>query len=390
MAKIKDFEKARKKRLKKRNIRRLSILAAICGIVLLAIGIRNLLSEIPVINMIKTNISLQKQTGEFPIELLGIQQFGLLEIKNNIAVFSETNLYVFDSDGKQVLKTVHGLNDPRYMAFGDEIIYYKPGSSIIHRQSIYGKKTTLDTQKRIVDISVVQNKYIAVASQSEQYISWIEVYDKNEEIVYRMKIDGNEMVSSISFTNDHQGVMFVTYSSENGNIISRVAAYNFNGKLIFSKSIEDILVYSAEYHGNSIFLIADDRTIKLSSSGENLAEYSYENKTLTKFDNTNRNSVVLILSDYGKNKSSTIINLNQQCTVQTASTVSERLQDMYIYGNTEYVLTDSHIIWYSSKGEEQGRITLNDKGLDFIILNGQAYVLSGNQLHSFELKSEEM
>lgn len=384
-----DFEKARRKRSRKRAIKRFSIMAAICGLILVAFAMKNLLSGVPVWGMLKSNFTLMGKNTNFPISLPENKYYGLDKINNNLLIKSETNLIVMDNSGNEVLKTAHGQNDPIYKVVGNDILYYTTNSKYVTIQSIYGSSRRVDVENTIVDAELSKDGSVAIAGYSSSNSSVVEIYKPGQEKwVFRWH-DSSYIVTHVTFTPDLKGVLLTMIDTRDGIFHSKIQRYNLSSKdIVFEIEVEGTLIHSVQYHGNNnIIAVGDNKSIVFDTNGKMLSEYDYNSKPLQDFNNTEQNGVVLLFSNYGANEDSSIVVLDNEFKVLMAIDSSQKINSMYVSKNTEYLMTDSELKWYNNKGNLLGTMSIPENTTYFKVIDNYGYFLAVDNIEKLPIKS---
>ena len=386
-----DFEKARKKRARKRTIKRLSIMAAICGLILVLFALKNLLSDVPVWGIIKSNFTIKNGNNNFPITLADTEFYGLGKIKNNLIVKSDTDMIVYDESGNPLLTVAHGQNDPIYEIVDGDILYFSQNTKFVTVQKLYGSERKVDVDFMVADAALAKDGKVAIAGFTNTNSSVVEVYKPGEEKwVFRWH-DVNFFITDVIFTPDLKGVILTMVDTRNGELYTKIQRYNLNEKdPVFEMEFDNTLVFSLEYHGNnSIIAVGDNRCISFDTKGEILGEYSYTNKPLVDFDNTEQNGAVLLLANYGANEDTSLVTLDSNCVPLMAVDTTEKVVSLKVSKNNEYLLTDSGLKWYNNKGNLIGEMNIPQNTTYLEIIDGYAYFLYANKLYKLPIKNSD-
>jgi|GEM_PF-1721898 len=396
---IHDFEKARRKRARKRTLRRLTVLVCICALVLIIIGIQGLLSSIPIMDMIRSTVSLTGKTGSYPIAVPDSTIYDVYRLKNNVLLKTDSDLYIYNRDGKEVLSVWHGMSDPAVDVAGDYLLYYVVGGDKVTVQSIYGSSKTIEVDNMLLKAYASENGNVLVYSMSKNNIYYLEAYNSKQERIFHMRIQESHVLN-VSFTPDQQGVLVISFRAENGVMISRLSRYNFNQtsvgegedkwvsvEPIFQVEFADTFLQAAAYHGDTIIAVAETRCLFLNNIGEIQKEYQYGGLPLDNFDIETQDGAVLLFADYGASfTSSTLVSLDRHGDVRYAKAFDSHVDPMFVTSSVTYTLVDRVIEWYNISGEYQGKLELEDNVSDFIVIGGSAYLVGPRQLQKMELK----
>ena len=387
-----DFEKARRKRAIKRSIKRLLIIAAICGLILLAFAIKNLLSGVPVWGMIKTNLTFGGSKTNFPIELSDNKYYGIDKIKNHLIVQSEIGMELYDTSGNHFLTVPYNQSQSIYRIAENDILYFSTSTNYVTVKNIYGPERKIQVENSVIKADIADDGKVAIAGFSPTSTSVVEVYRPEEEKWMFRWHDYNSIITDIIFTPDAKGILLTMIdTSDEGVLYSKIKRYDLDSKdAVFEMEFPNTMILSAQYHGNSIIVVGDNKCVAFEENKKILGEYSYENKVLQSFDNTEQNGVVLLFASYEGNNDSLLVILNDECNdVLMAKDLSEKIKALNVSKNVEYLLTDSKLQWYNNKGNLLGTMKVPPNTTYFEIIDGYGYFLSVDKLEKIPIKASK-
>ena len=187
-ARIDEIDKLRKKRSRKAFIKRLVVFILIVALIFaLFIGMRYA-SDYDIGGFISDTINGLGSGPGFPLDFAGNTVNAMYPAKNAVALLTDTGLYIYKSDAKELSHTYFDYSSPVVVPAQNRFFIY---DCFGYSYRIESKSdTVLDKtlEDKVVCADYSRSGHYAVVTESARCLALLTVYDKN----------GNAMLTSIA------------------------------------------------------------------------------------------------------------------------------------------------------------------------------------------------
>jgi hypothetical protein len=287
-----------------------------------------------------------------------------------------------DKNGYTVAKSIFPMSTPAVTTSDSgSAAFFDVGGTTLRVADSDGEITTLDASTEIISAAMSKNGALAVCTKASGYKGLVTVYDSDLNACYRWysgtdwllkaapSPDGKSM-AALCFGSDGSVVHFFTLTSEDER-----ASAELNGELFFD------LIWLSD---SRLCLVGEERLVFLSSSGEQVGEYSLGGYYLEDYD-TSGGQVSLFLSKYLTGGQARLIALDSGGAELGAVDTERSLVSLSRSGTNTLALYSDGMVLYSETLAEAG--TSSDVlGVQSALLrsDGRALMLSA---YSGEVKS---
>jgi hypothetical protein len=148
----------------------------------------------------------------------------------------------------------------------------------------------------IINVTVGDNGYLAVITDSFGYKGMVTVLNKDFETIYKWSSSSHYLIDSVFSSNDIISVISVISEKENLNTVVYRINYN-NGKELNEYVAEDRFPISVNRkNDNSIEIVTDNDIIPIRGDGYNVL-YKYGQMPVNSFMQDERNTIISKIAD---------------------------------------------------------------------------------------------
>lgn len=330
----------------KEKIKAKSIATAVIVLVLI-IGILSLIFCAPV-NIIEASGNMIAKIGSgsgFPTSLTGGQTIDVRVVNSLTYVLSDTNVEVFNSNGKNVISIQHSMTNPALSISEGRALIYEIGGKKYQLFNLSGVISQENTKREIIAADVSRSGRIAIATKSDKYAAEVEVLAVDGSSVYTW-YSSSAVISDVALSANGRRLAVATISVNGGEYFSTVNVLKYDSPTPIVSHNYDGAVYSLDTVSNSRFTITLSNGIDFcyfKNKAPVKQTFSYETSLLrfeygsyvavcnNRVGNKNDNSIIIF--DV-KGKKISDVNINKNIT------------DFRYYGRKLFCLTDSGVSSY--------------------------------------------
>lgn len=393
MAKAKAFQtdirRERKKKKIKRALRRLAVVVAV---VAAGAGIYftratwipwfdNILERA---QQITVNDGALKE-GNFPIEISDYA--GNAEISkfddDEFVLAGDTYISFYTSDGERKSSIQHAYADPVVKVGDGRVLVYESAGETL---SVMNEKETIletETDGEIYFAEIASNNSYAVVTTSEGFSSYLTVYDKNGDVIYRYA--NSRRITAVDFTSDGYGCFVSAFKMDGGVISSTVTELSFDSEepKLESEEIKSTSVISAcRLSDGSIAVICDDRVIRLDSNGKIKDEKEYKTE-LVDFDSSSEIVSIAVKSLSDETKSRLII-VCSDVDDYTELNIDDKIKSLSVDSKNTYLLGNRTMMLFSATGSQLATADISSAYVDFVYLDDEVLFLGYSEINKID------
>lgn len=219
---------------------------------------------------IDSEVNSTKASEPYTYEHGAKQQFALMG--GSLAISSSTGLQILDKDGYSVFRQIFSMKEPSVAAGDKHCIFYDVGGTSLRLYS-EGEVLELDTEGRIISVSMNSSGYFALTCEESGYKGSVTVFNGSGEPVYKW-YSGTGYVLDAAVSPDSRSLTVLSIEST-GSVIHLFKLGNEDEAA--TVYLPDELAFKLAYTGNSAFCtLSEDALHFFSASGENLSVMDFE------------------------------------------------------------------------------------------------------------------
>lgn len=336
MAEITNLSEVRQRRQKKRARKGLVLIL----VILLLTFVLSLLYGNRGEYGVDSFLELFQSGSGYPIEAPGGKSKSMHDLDGLLCIVNDTELSMYNSRGGEAFQAKHQMADPQVALQDNMLLLFDQGAK---SYALYQKNVPLvdsDTNFVIYTGAVSTKGAFALATRSEDYLSQVTVYDKNNSPQYTWNYS-DKIVSCVALSPNGSKLAVCGLFTEDGAIKSQLLLYS-NGELVDTRDFDNALICSMVFAGeNEIRGVTDQGAFLISDKGKLMGEYDYKSQPLAAFYNTPQ-ATVLLLGDYRQKGGYEVVALNSQMNRQSSSEIKGNIHTLKADSSNAYILAGSN------------------------------------------------
>ncbi len=286
----------------------------------------------------------------YPVELPAGQALNTAAVGKDLALLTDTNLILYNSQGKATGSYEHGYTNPICQANGDRVLVYDRGGKRLQVNSRSKQLFTTTLGQTISSATLGASGHIAVVSDAKYFENCITVFDNEYDEIYIRETA--EMVTGVCLETRGGGMAVAGINANGGRLDSTITFFSFaQEEPLASLVLEDQLVLSMQFVGhssNSLQVITDQQALVLSPTGSVLDSYSFDGLFVSRFANNSAGGVFLLLDQMGDGNRLQLVALDGELKQLGSLPLREQVQDMRLGDGFLCLYTGGHIVCYSA------------------------------------------
>ena len=391
MAKVKSFQtdirRERKKKKIKRFLRRFAIVLCIVAAAAAAFFTRNL--WVPWFEGILDRAQTvtvndgELEKGNFPISV-GEAATGanLLRFDDDFILATDTYINFYKSNGEHINSIQHKLSDP-VVKIGDDrlLVYDRAGNRICvmnEKEVIFER----ELDEEIYFAQIASNDSIAVVTTAEGFPSYLTVYNKDGEVIYRFA--NGTRFTSVDFKPSGFGCYVSAFEIKGGSMVSGIYSLDFDSDKVEFRS-DDIqntaIIKTVRLSDGDLVAVCDDRFVRLDKNGKVKSSAQYKSDIID-FDATEEVVSIAVEGISSDNDSKLIIIRSDSDEIQMD--IDKRVKSLRCDTKNTYVLTDDSIEMFSFSGKKLATAKVSSEYVDFISIDDEVLFLGYREINKIE------
>ncbi len=391
MAKAKAFQtdirRERKKKKIKRFLRRFSIVLLVLAAAFALYLTRN--TCIPWFDGIIEKAQTmtvndgELQTGNFPISTGDTSNnTRIVKFGDGFILATDTHINFYKSNGARKNSIQHTFSDYELKTGDGRILVYGRGSN---KLSVMSDKEVLFDRELEGDIYFAQmsaDNSFAVVTSSEGFSSYLTVYDKDGEVIY--KFANGSRINAVDFKSNGLGCFVSAFEMRNGDMITNIYSLDFDSSEVSFKS-EDIkntvVIKANKLSDGDIAAVCDDRFIRLDKNGKIKGETEYKSD-LIDFDVSSEIVSIAVRSITDSSKSRLLIVRSENDTLEVE--FDEKIKSVKCDSRNTYVLTNKALDLFSMSGKQIATAQVSNDYVDFIFIDDEVLFLGYREINKID------
>ena len=208
--------------------------------------------------------------------------------KSSIVICGESGVKILGMSGMEKVSDTKTFTSPVAVPGDKYLAVYSLGGNNLSIYNTVARIYDFKFDYPIYDVSVSDNGYIAVMTQTREYRSTVYLYDPNFSLIatYNKK----DYPIKVNLSDNAEYIYISTLNSENGEFYTEVSSYKKgSADPYFKNKINDFLCIDVQlFDDGNLAFISDDKVLFYSQSGEKINAYNNSLKIskLSKSDKT--------------------------------------------------------------------------------------------------------
>ncbi len=325
-----ELAKVRRQRQRKRFWHRVLALILACAAVWGLLFLRKDIARLD-LGMKLSDLLASYSTGSgYPVELPAGQVINTAALGKDLALLTDTNLSLYNSQGKLTGIYEHGCTTPICLANGDRVLTYDRGGKHLRIDSRSRQLFAEKLEQNISVANIASSGHIAVVTDAKYYESCITVYDREYDEIYIRETSA--MITGVSLETMGGGMAVASIDAVGGRLDSTVTLFDFTREdPIASLELADQVVLSMEYIGREstdLQIITDQQALVIDRSGKVQASYDFDGLFVNRFANNKDGGIFLLLDHLGDGNRLQLVSLDEKLDLLGSIALQERVQDM--------------------------------------------------------------
>ncbi len=373
MAKVTDFKALKRKQMRRRSLKVLGLIA----LILAGTYFLSSMMSTPSFAGLSSVLDMIKGGPGYPIDAPGGKVKGMYQNESSLVMLNETTIYFYNTSGSEVYSALHRMGNPQIKTNGTMLLNYDRGSKTYAAYSrnnlFYSGKT--DSAIRCGDIS--ENGCIAIATQTENAQTQVQVQDAKQRELYTWKTDN--AVTALAMSGNGSNIAIASSYVEQGELKNALTVLK-NGKEQNRYELANQLILAVEFDGANVRCITDRSAFIMSPDGKIIGQFDYKGQSLAAFS-MYENGVALVFGNYEQDRKYTLASVASDFfTLNGTKTLTDSIQKIKAYGNTIMVLGASSFCEYSAYDCEMIKEESNESYYDIQPMGNSIYAMTTTEI----------
>ncbi len=286
--------------------RRLTLIASIAAFLVTLFIVLSIVLPVSVSENL-VNLFAQAGQGSYPIKTSGTEILNTASCGSYYYLLTDTNISVYSNGGKIIFSEQHGFENPIITVSETRALVFDQGGTEIQIYNLSGKIHSLKTENCIINADISRSGGFAVVTDSADYTSTVDVYNKKFNKIYTWNSAKN-FINNIVLSSNGKKLAVSTLNATSGDFTTKVLIFNFeSADPLHTIDLDNSIVLSFFDNNNGFSIITSDKyryvdwsdfkTKEISSDGQIEVCRDSANGVLLVFNRTNDrsdNNVVLI------------------------------------------------------------------------------------------------
>lgn len=383
-----DMRKLRRKKKNKRILKKILTALAV-ALIVMCIYISRSLWLPGLEGVLEKNfwasgdVSEEEQEG-FPIDISQKVNTLVGPMDDCLAIYSDTYLSTVDSDGREILSSYLPYGNPVLETVPKRALLYDMGGNsfavISKKNEVFSKK--MDNQILFAKIGSKGN--VAVVTSTDKFPSYLTVYDKNGNEIYRWA-DGNYITAVAMSSSGNSCLVSSSYASK-GSVRSAVTLLDFSKSEVAAKTkpVESLVLGVSYTSSGGFWAIGDNAFYRFSKSCDQEFSYNYS-YDISGYAASEDICAVKFKSIDGKFSYLTVSAADGDNSTSEQA-FDEIINHIEINDDKVMVNTSSRLYMINKMGERLESAKLDAEYVSFTVRDGQVYLMSRRSIVKMSLE----
>ncbi len=266
------------------------------------------------------NLTATIGSGSYPKDISGSAILNVVSNGSYYYVLSDTNIAAYSNGGKQIYNESHGFSNPVLCVSATRALVFDQGGNALNVYNLGGLVDALETEQPIITAEISRSGNFAIAMQSDEYSSVVNVYDKRFKQIYNWN-SAKDIINNITINQKGDKIAVSSVTANAGEFVSKVAVLKYDSAdPAYSLDLGSSVVLSLSDSSRGFSVITSDKyrfiswskyqTSEITASGEINMFRKSDSGQLLVFNRANDRSdnTVILVSRGGKKLSEFNIN----------------------------------------------------------------------------------
>ncbi|MBC8547066.1 hypothetical protein H8711_09000 [Clostridiaceae bacterium NSJ-31] len=388
MAELSDIDKIRKKRRRKVLLGRILLLVALT---LLGVGLYAIKDEVSTIGFtdyIQERIAGMGAGDGYPMEFAGEQVRQTARVGEHLAVLTDSNLYLYNSSGKEIRNVQHKYSNPVMRASGRRVLIYDRGGKHLRVENMLRTVAQKELDYPIYAGAISSRGEVAVATGAQRRLGEMTVYDHMlaDPAKYVWKSAEN-YITDLEFDLDGKGIAVAVVNAREGDLISGVRRFRFDSEEEAGRQeFVGELIHSLNAARGGLTVVTDRQTAVLGASGEVLERYDYGYEALASFDHSENGDTALLFGDARENKNSAVTLLGPDGKKLWETQISSHADRLSLGKTRVCLMVDGQLQSYDYAGNALDPQPVPGEVLAATVIGRDAYLVTPDAIEKLALE----
>lgn len=294
--------------------------------------------------------------------------------RRGLAVAGGSNIYIFNSSGKQTLSMQLRYSLPHFSESEKYLLVYDLGGTGYSLYNSFAKIKSEELDFPISGGEINDAGVYALISKDREYNSTVLIYNKNFELIEKNR--KNKYVTDVALDKKGEEILILSCESENGEYYTEISASKIGtGEEYLNLKKQGLFPVSARYNGSGGFFVLYDKGIGFFDEGrKELRHYDFDYLTLSRMSFTDGRAAVL-LSENSSKKENRLIVFGVSGNTLYDGTVRGKVNSMSCTDDYVYLLFDTEVKKISQKNGAEKSIPISAGTKDMIVQNDNTALL---------------
>ncbi|WP_312644770.1 DUF5711 family protein [Hydrogenoanaerobacterium sp.] len=387
MTELTDIDKIRKKRRRKVLLGRILLLVLLTCVGIGLYALKDEVNTIGITDYVQDMIAGWGSGDGYPLDFPGEQVRGTYHIGSNLAVLTDSNLYIYNANGKGVRSIQHKYSNPVVKIGGGRILIYDRGGKKLRVETLARTVSQKEFEYPIYAGDISKRGEVAVATSAQRYVAQMTVYDNQlSEPAKFTWLSADNYITALNFSHDGKGIAAAAVSAREGDLLSSVHLFRFNQKdKTGSQEFVGELIHSIDSTSHGVNVITDRRAVQLSTSGAITQEYHYQHETLMSFDHNSAGYTALMFGDYREDKTSDLVVLGADGIKAWGQQISSHTELMNLGDSRVSIVVDGQLQSFDLSGKAVKSEALSFEPLAMETVDASAYIITPDTIEKVTL-----
>lgn len=329
---------------------------------------------------------LGKSYGEgYPVRVVGTsvksQNIKLIN-GSTLAYCSDTAFVTLNSTAGEILNEQHAFISPSLKCTGNYAIISNTGSKGYKIQTADKLVYEGNAEDKIFDADIASNGRYALMTQTDGYLSKLNVYLPDNKIKYTYSF-ADYYAYAVSLNDDGTKAAVAGLNAENGSIVSALYILDFNQKKYETMyTFEDDYIYGVCFFDNgNVIAIGDTNTYFINMESKSKTVIEYNSSTLTTFEVSKENGILLSLSQTPDGKECSLMHISKDGEITYKFSIGEKTEALSLLGNQAVVVMQGRAYLFDENGTPVSSAECGRDTKQICMVNSTtAYVLGNSKI----------
>lgn len=272
--------------------------------------------------------------------------------KDGIARVSRENLVITDNIGTQFQSVLTGFNDPQILTTSKYVCVFDRGNNRLIVTDSFSVVFDTTFEHNIVNVSMNDNGYLAVVTESEAFKNHVIVFNSSFKEVYKIN-SMTRYIVAVDISPDNKRIIVSSVYSKDESVIPQINCYSLSeNDSLWDVNFENSVCVDvvAKSDGTSVCLFEWGVCV-LDKNGKEKYRHNFQNEILQAYAiGDDRNNIIVTSASHSGISTVTVFNNNGKQLSKTQLDFCVTSVD-YMSGNIALLGVDS-IYLYNTDGKQ--------------------------------------